>query len=279
MPDLLVAKSDGSLLLNRPLAPRAALVIGRAPNCQVVVPHDRASRHHGVVFEFAGEWYAVDLDSTAGLAVETGPCRLHRFTAETAWVRMGPVVVWVDGLDQPTPVSPDPGLPVETRRPPVVRTRADFVSPMPTPPATDSPSMLVAFRRRSDGAIRLLDLQGADRVVIGGDPQADVVLPDDADTPMRTLLFRVGDRWAEVDLTRREHDADRAGHRRLVPGGRIDLGAVEAAILASEPVIPRGDEGGVDAVGDGWDVPDFGSIFAAKPGENDDEEPPTRANR
>jgi hypothetical protein len=275
MPDLLVAKSDGSLLHSRPVGPRATLVIGRSPNCHVVVPSERASRHHAVVFEFDGEWYAVDLDSTAGLQSEDGPRRLHHFTNERPWVRMGPVVLWIDG-ERPRSGSGSPrSLPIKKRREPVVRIRTDFVDPPAPPPATDAPSMLVAFRRRSDDVLRLLDLAEADRLVIGGSRGCDVMVPGDP-TPMRSLFFRVGNKWVAVDLTRTAPAEDTPGHRRLTPGTRWDLGPVEAVAMSPEPAICRGEREEEPSGLEGLDVPDLGSIFATRPapGGGSDPEPP-----
>lgn len=272
MPDLLVAKSDGSLLHTRPVAPRATLVIGRAPNCHVVVPSERASRHHAVVFEFAGEWYAVDLDSTAGLAADDGPRRLHHFTADAPWVRMGPVVLWIEGERDRRVPAVRPPMPIERRPEPAVRTRADFVDPSPPPPATDAPSLLVAFRRRGDGAMRLLDLAGADRVMIGGARQCDLILADD-DHPMRSLFFRVGSKWVAVDLCRTRPGGETPGHRRLNPGAAWDLGAVEAVVLAPEAAIPRGERDPEPSGLEGLDVPDLGSIFATPPDADRGETP------
>ncbi len=278
MPDLLVAKSDGSLLHTRPVGARATLVIGRSPSCQVVVPSERASRHHAVVFEFSGEWYAVDLDSTAGLQTDEGPRRLHHFTAQSPWVRMGPVVLWIDGQqDRRRPKAARP-IPIERRREPVVRTRGDFVDPPPSPPATDAPSLLVGFRRRSDGEVRTLDLAGADRLMIGGSPDCDVILPGD-ERRMRALFFRLGSRWGVVDL----HDAPTAdetpGHRRLGPGVRWNLGSVEAFVVTPESAFFHGETDSEPSGLEGLDVPDLGSIFATRPDDSGGEEPSRPRNR
>lgn len=279
MPDLLVAKPDGSLLHTRPVTPRTTVVVGRSPQCGIVVPSERASRHHAVIFEFAGSWYAVDLDSTAGLQIEAGPVRLHQFTPESAWVRMGPVVLWIDGLQPSRAVSP-PTLPtpISLKREPVVRIREDFVTPPPPPPASDAPSLLVAFRRRHDDALRLVDLVGADRAIVGGDPRADIVIPEDA-APMRSLFFRVGSKWAAVDLADSTSPGEEPGHRRLSPGGRLALGPVEATIVAADRVIRHAEDESEDTGFDPFDVPDLGSIFTSKPGESGGDGPVRPQNR
>ncbi len=275
MPDLLVAKPDGSLLHTRPVGPRATIVLGRSPNCGVVIPSERASRHHAVIFEFAGDWYAVDLDSTAGIQIEAGPVRLHRFSEAAPWVRLGPVVVWIDGLDADARTDASRPTPIRLKSEPAVRTREDFVTPPPPPPPTDGSSLLVAFRRRSDDAMRLLDLAGADRVLIGGDPRADIVVPDDDAVPMRSLFFRVGQKWAGVDLTETTSAGDEPGHRRLSPGRRLELGPVQATVLDAEPVIQHAEDASEDEGFDPFEVPDLGSIFATKPGASDGESPST----
>jgi hypothetical protein len=267
MPDLLVATSDGALLHSRPVTARATLVIGRSPNCHVVVSSERVSRHHAVIFEFAGAWYAVDLDSTAGLAVDEGPVRLHHFTKASPWVRMGPVVLWMDGAFDEGPTrdvgSSRRAMPIERRKEPAVRTRADFVDPPAPPPETDAPALLVAFRRRSDDALRLLDLAGADRLIAGGSHACDIILAGD-DAPMRSLFFRVGSKWAAVDLTDVQA-SESPGHRRLGPGTRLDLGTVDATVLTAEPAISRGELDEEPSGLEGLDVPDLGSIFASPP--------------
>jgi hypothetical protein len=267
MTDLLVAKSDGSLLHTRPVGPRSSLVIGRSPTCHVVVPNERASRHHAVVFEFTGEWYAVDLDSTAGLQIEAGPCRLHHFTEQNPWVRMGPVVLWIDGDNDRRRATTRSSMPIEQRREPAVRTRCDFVDPPPPPPATDAPSVLVGFQRRSDGDIRTLDLAGADRLMIGGSPDCDVILPGDPE-PMRALVFRLGNNWAVVDLNGANMAEEAAGHRRLTPGVRWNLGSVEAFVLTPESACSQGKTDAEPSGLEGLDVPDLGSIFATRPDKN-----------
>lgn len=278
MPDLLVAKPDGSLLHTRPVRPRTTIVVGRSPNCSVVIPSERASRHHAVIFEFAGGWYAVDLDSTAGLEVEAGPVRLHRFTEESPWVRLGPVVVWIDGIDATSDSESSVPTPIRLKSEPAVRTREDFVAPPPPPPPSDGSSLLVAFRRLADGAMRLLDLAAADRVVIGGDPRADIVIPEDEATPMRSLLFRVGQKWAGVDLTETTASGEEPGHRRLAPGRRLELGPVEATVLAAEPVVRHAENAAEEEGFDPFEVPDLGSIFATKPGDSDGETPSAPQN-
>jgi hypothetical protein len=278
MPDLLVAKSDGSLLHSRPVGPRSTLVIGRAPNCQVVVPSERASRHHAVVFEFNGDWFAVDLDSTAGLEIEQGPLRIHRFTAESPWARMGPVVLWIDRSRDRGVSPPRRPLPIKRREEPVVRNRADLVDPGAPPPPSDGASLLVAFRRKQDGAIRLLDLAEADRLIIGGDPACDILIPGDQ-TPMRALFCRVGSKWVAVDLGRTEAGGNQFGHQRLAEGTCWDLGTVEAIPLTPEFAIPRGEETSEPSGLEDLDVPDLGSIFATRPEETGGDSPVRPANR
>ncbi len=278
MPDLLVAKADGSLLHSRPVGPRATLVIGRSPNCHLVVPSERASRHHAVVFEFSGEWYAVDLDSTAGLEAEDGPRRMHHFTAEAPWVRMGPVVLWIDGEHDRRRSPSGRAIPIERRREPVVRTRVDFVDPPAAPAAVESPSLLVGFQRRSDGELRTLDLSGVDRLMIGGSSDCDVILPDRT-RPMRAMFFPLGSKWVAVDLDENREPQEKAGHRRLGPGVRWDLGSVEAFVLTPEPAIFRGQEEAEPSGLEGLDVPDLGSIFATRPDENGGRDPQRPRNR
>ena len=45
------------------------IVIGRAPDCDVVLPHVTVSNHHARIFQKAGRWYIEDTNSTNGVIV------------------------------------------------------------------------------------------------------------------------------------------------------------------------------------------------------------------
>jgi hypothetical protein len=132
--------------------------------------------------------------------------------------------------------------------------------------------MLVGFQRRSDGELRTLDLAGADRVMIGGSTDCDVILPDKA-TPMRAMFFRLGSKWVVVDLHELNMTAESTGYRRLGPGVRWDLGSVEAFVVTPEPAFSQGETAAEPSGLEGLDVPDLGSIFATRPEKNGGDAP------
>ena len=257
MPDLLVAQPDGSHLLTKRVGRRATITVGRDPRSSVVVPDDRISRHHAVIFEQAGSWYAVDLGSKAGLEGPDGPIVFARIDPEDAWVGLGPVVIWLDGIE--TVEDRDP-MPIQRRSEPVVRTRADFVDREVPGEPEDSPSLLVLCEGvdAAEARPRLLDLAGADRVVIGADPRCDVVVPGGDAAPLTHLIARTGDRWVVVDL---DPDPEVGGNRRrkLVPGTRFVAGNTRFTVLPPEAAIPRTSADASDL--EDFDVPSLGSIF------------------
>lgn len=267
MPDLLVARADGSLLHSKPLSPRATVTIGRHPDGGVVIPDDRVSRRHALVFEHEGHWHAVDLDSTAGIEGPAGPTSVHAFDPAEAWINLGPIVIWVDGIT-PATRTPSP-RPIERSRVPILRTREDYVDRALPGGPSDSTSLLLAFHQSETGpespagGLRLLDLAGADRVLIGRDPRCDVVVEDDSVEAMNCLLYREGSKWAMADLRPTLPEGRKTPRRRrLAPGVNHRIGPLTLAVVGSEPAIPRLSADGQAIFDEALDVPDLGSIFA-----------------
>ena len=263
MPDLLVARADGSLLHSKPLPARATVTIGRHPESGVVIPDDRVSRRHALVFEHEGTWHAVDLDSTAGIEGPGGPTALLQFDPAEAWINLGPVVIWVDGIKPKIPVHPP--RPIERKQTPILRTREDYVDRAVPGAASDAGSLLIAFHRSDAhrGGLRLLDLAGADRVLIGRDPTCDVVVEDESVSEMDCLIYREGSKWSLVDLRPEAlHAPKTPRRRRLGPGVSHQIGPLTLAAVASEPAIPRLSADGQALFDETLDVPDLGSIFA-----------------
>lgn len=52
-----------------PLTAGAAVMIGRAPSCTLVLDDDYSSQRHARLYEHAGQWYVEDLGSTNGTFV------------------------------------------------------------------------------------------------------------------------------------------------------------------------------------------------------------------
>ena len=263
MPDLLVARADGSLLHSKPLLSRATVTIGRHPEGGVVIPDDRVSRRHALVFEHEGDWYAVDLDSTGGIEGPGGPTTMLQFDPAEAWINLGPVVIWVDGI-KPKIASPTP-RPIKRNQTPILRTREDYVDRAVPGNPSDSTSLLIACHRSDgrQGRLRLLDLAGADRVLIGSDPGCDVVVEDESVAKMDCLIYREGLNWSLVDLRPVVSETRKTPRRRrLGPGVSHQVGPLTLAAVASEPAIPRLSCDGQALFDEALDVPDLGSIFA-----------------
>lgn len=274
MPDLLVAQPDGSLLHSKRVGHRATVVIGRHPESGIVIPDDRISRRHAVVFEHEGGWYAVDLDSKAGLDTPIGRATIHRFDPSDAWVSLGPVVIWAEGISKPVPSRPP--MPIRRSTEPILRTRDDFVDRALHGTATDSKPLLLACRSRDSRRqeFRVLDLGGADRVLIGRDPSCDIVVADDAVPDLAWLIIRENRRWAVIDLREIRREAvPPKRRRRLASGTTIDVGPVLITATSVEPAVPRRDETSEDGFGDQLDVPDLGSIFDTRSAVQDGENP------
>src|SRR5690606_2823645 len=92
-PSALPPQSPGSLqvILNgqpRELSPGETIVVGRSPDCQVLLDDNRGSRHHAQIAYEQGGWTLRDLGSRNGTFV--GPTRVVRLgIAEPCAVRFG----------------------------------------------------------------------------------------------------------------------------------------------------------------------------------------------
>ncbi|MEE2971525.1 MAG: FHA domain-containing protein [Planctomycetota bacterium] len=215
--DLMVARPDGSLLLARPLRRGEALVVGRHPRNSVVLSDDRISRRHALIFDHGEDWFAVDLDSTAGLTGPEGPVRRHHFDPHDPWVRMGPAVLWVERSGRPAPEVGTTIHPAENRP-----AAADFESDASAEIPAD---LLLAHVDPSatEPRVRILDLSGVERVLIGADPTCDLVIGGEDVAKLDCILYREGRHWAVADLTTDRDPGDPAAPknpcRTRVSGG------------------------------------------------------------
>jgi len=177
MAELLLAKSDGTLLLRLDLSKRRALCIGRSPRCDVVVPTPTVSRRHALLYRHPRGWRMVDLGSRNGLHTELGD--LHAVDMdEDRWVRLGAVHFWLSGTDDP----------------------------MPSPPMVDAELMiwpdrvagpLVSIIDAEDRPVQRLELSPTqEMVLIGSHPTCDVVVDDPSIGGVHVVLYREGRRWA-----------------------------------------------------------------------------------
>ena len=262
MPELLVSKASGDLLLSQPLQPRTLLTLGRSERSTIVIPDDRTSRHHAVLFEHQGRWHLSDLGSKAGLENDAGKVTCHRFETDESWVKMGPVILWL--TDPPEPeTGPDP-RPVELEIEPPFRIAAEFLRDDPPPvPASDPLPLLLAGHSNASPTVRLLDLGDAPRILVGRSGHADLVIDDPAVSPLHAVIYREEDRWAIADAG--SETGLRANGRRwlrkiLEPGTRLEFGGTTLVPVEPERLFTE-DDHHAEAPETGFDPFDFGSAF------------------
>ncbi len=283
MPDLLVSNPGGDLLLSQSLQPRSLLTLGRSDRSTIVIPDDRTSRHHAVLFDHLGVWHLADLGSKAGLENEAGKTTFHRFAGDESWVRMGPVILWLSGSVAPEP-EPAPSamkLPIE----PPFRIASEFLREE-TPPAgsTDPLPLLLAGKSERSKSIRILDLGDASRILIGSSGYADICIDDPAVSPLHAVIYREEDRWAIAD-TGSEHGLRANGKRwlrkLLEPGTLLEFGDTTLVPVLPEALFP-GENVESEEVEDIFDQLDLGSAFTDSETEsrpNDGESLPSRPRK
>jgi len=177
MAELLLAKSDGTLLLRVDLSKRRALCIGRSPRCDVVVPTPTVSRRHALLYRHPHGWRLVDLGSRNGLHTEAGNLRCVDLN-EDRWVRIGAVHFWLSGTDEPQP----PGEPVDAEL-------------MVRPDRVEGP--LVSIIDAADRPLQRLELKPSqEAVLIGSDRLCDVVVKHPSVGGVHLIVYREGRRWA-----------------------------------------------------------------------------------
>ena len=283
MPDLLVSNPGGDLLLSQSLQSRSLLTLGRSDRSTIVIPDDRTSRHHAVLFDHLGVWHLADLGSKAGLENEAGKTTFHRFAGDEAWVRMGPVILWLSDTTAPEP-HPDPSamkLPTE----PPFRIASEFLRDE-TPPAkpTDHLPLLLAGRSEGSKSIRILDLGDAARILIGSSGHADICIDDPAVSPLHAVIYREEDRWAVADAG--SEQGLRANGKRwlrklLEPGTLLEFGDTTLVPVLPEALFP-GEIEESEEVEDIFDQLDLGSAFTASESasrSNDGESLPSRPRK
>lgn len=243
MPNLLIAKPDGSLLQEHDLKPRSTLVLGRGADCDVVIPSERISRHHALIFEHHGRWFAVDLDSTAGLSFEDAPVEIHAFETARSWVAMGPVVLWIDDDVPPSNSDAPPPPPVPEGVGAGMPRSGRDVDGTPFLRHADSPrSLLIYFRDAGSGDSRLFDFADADRVTFGRDPRCDLVVDSPETLDLHCLLYREGPLWKLLDLQQidRGREPERRRRIRMLDGMPVQIGRLKGTVLVPERVVRDG---------------------------------------
>ena len=236
MPDLLVSNPSGELLLSQSLQPRSLLTLGRSDRSTIVIPDDRTSRHHAVLFDHLGVWHLADLGSKAGLEAEAGKTTFHRFASDEDWVRMGPVILWLSN-SVPPEQEPDPSpmkLPIE----PPFRIASEFLRENKVPALSpELLPLLLAGRSDRTKSVRILDLGNASRVLIGSSGHADICIDDPAVSPLHAVIYREEDRWAIADAGSNQGlraDGKRWLRKLLEPGTLLQFGNTTLV-----PVLPE----------------------------------------
>ena len=260
MPDLLISNADGETIAERPLHPNVALTIGRSEGNDLIIPIDSVSRRHVLIFDHGDQWFASDLGSRHGLEDASGSLRFHAFTADKAWVRMGPAYLWVVGVPAPAPSVP-PSL-IATVSPCAVHLPGDFAQPdSALPPASTTPQpCFLAFSNDGASASRLVDLTLVHRLIIGRDPSCDLVINDADVSHMHAVIYREGRRFFIADAGASKGlraDGSRWLRKRLEPGTLLQFGSVNARVLLPESPVASPT---AELVGE-EDAFDLGSVF------------------
>jgi hypothetical protein len=103
--ELTVAKVDGTTVATVDLAGRSKLVIGRSPNCDLILSSPSVSRHHAVIVEHGGRWIVIDAGSRTGVWI--GDQRVPTATlTETTPLAIGRAYLWFSGLGAEAPPLP-----------------------------------------------------------------------------------------------------------------------------------------------------------------------------
>lgn len=280
MPDLLVSNPDGDLLLSQSLQPGSLLTIGRSDRSTIVIPDDRTSRHHAVLFDHLGVWHLADLGSKAGLEADTGKTTFHRFENDEAWIRMGPVILWLSNAGPAAP-EPDPSpmkLPIE----PPFRIASEFLRENQPPVRPTEPlPLLLAGRSDRTKSVRILDLSDTSRILIGSSGHADICIDDPAVSPLHAVIYREDDRWAIADTGSEgglRVNGKRWLRKLLEPGTLLEFGNTTLVPVLPEALFGQEDEGPAEAT-DIFDQPDLGSAFTDSQTEsepNDGDSIPSR---
>lgn len=244
MPDLLVSNPSGELLLSQSLQPRSLLTLGRSDRSTIVIPDDRTSRHHAVLFDHLGVWHLADLGSKAGLEAEAGKTTFHRFASDEDWVRMGPVILWLSN-SVPPEQEPDPSpmkLPIE----PPFRIASEFLRENKVPALSpELLPLLLAGRSDRTKSVRILDLGNASRVLIGSSGHADICIDDPTVSPLHAVIYREEDRWAIADAGSNQGlraDGKRWLRKLLEPGTLLEFGDTTLVPVLPEALFPQENE-------------------------------------
>jgi pSer/pThr/pTyr-binding forkhead associated (FHA) protein len=261
MPELLVAKHDGRVMVRVPLAGRRRLSIGRSPRCDLRLNASSISRRHALLFAHAGQWHIVDTGSRTGVFAGLEKVR-HRILDPDSWTRIGPAYLWLDLKEKGQGVTPPTDLgSLSLAKDDAIGEMAELLLPTDAevigwPASSDKPSKtrLVVLDATASGLERYR-LDGRELVTIGRSAECDIVLHDDKVSRLHCVLYtETNDRWCVTDAgsaggVRVEGRATR--RRRLVPERLIRVGS--SVLWLEQPVSsPDDSDAEASAAGDAF---------------------------
>ncbi len=263
-PDLLISNADGKTLAQTPIEFGTTVTIGRSQRNGISIDQPSISRHHVLIFDHDGEWYASDLGSKLGLGNQHGASRFHHFATQNDWVRMGPTFIWVMGMarsHQQNRPSLLPGTP-ECR----VQLGREFGRP---PSASEKNTdeicnLQLIFQENQGAVIRVIDLAHVRHLTIGRSRNCDLVIDDPKVSRLHCVLYREGKRFFIADAGSSQGlrvDGNRRLRKRLETGTLLQFGTISAQV--SIPESPRQIDGETSAhLKREIDDIDLGSVFA-----------------
>lgn len=262
MPELLISRKDGELLLSVDLTGRMKLTVGRSPRCDLTLEAPAVSRRHAVLVEHGGNWMLIDTGSTTGTFAGAERARCIQL-AEDQWARIGPAYFWLDRSADGAAAPP-----VETENP--LPSSADILGPGSLRSlAVEEPLLQALPRERArpeseDGPrVVVSDLEGAlvdhvrlmgrEKLTVGRSRRCDLTVADPAVSRLHCVLYLEGERWciADADSSGGTRVEGRLMHRRRledhmlarigshllrVEGSRLGSGAVEGEAGPASPV-------------------------------------------
>lgn len=123
MPELVISSVSGAVLLRVDLAGRTKLAIGRSPKNDIRLTGKGVSRHHALLVEEAGCWFAIDLSAANGIFVGDTRARIVKIGDQSS-IRIGEAHLWFYGVpDRRSQELPQP----HTIEAPRITTRGEYL--------------------------------------------------------------------------------------------------------------------------------------------------------
>lgn len=249
MPALLVARSDGTLLLRLDLGRRRVVTIGRSPRCDLTLSSGSVSRRHALLFQTPTGWRITDTGSRNGLEGPAGRV-VAMDLDERTWCRVGSAHLWLDPSGQGVQI-PGHGAAMNPATGEVVGEAELFDEP------DREPGPVVTLLDPRDRPLRRVALREHDGLIVGSSPECDLVVNDPRVAPFQAVFYREQTRWCVADADGERPlfiEGKRTRRQRLHGGLVLTLGG--SRVVVSGP-LPRPAE--VDDAVRGVQVdPDFG---------------------